>query len=82
MNGAPVLYRRPFLLNWIKMITLDTRFRIELEKIIEEQIDALKDQLSVNAFTDVGQFRYLMGRIAALREMPDLLDIAMKKALQ
>ena len=64
------------------MLTLDTRFRIELEKIIEEQIDVLKDQLAVNAFSEAGQFRYLMGRIAALREMPDLLDAAMKKAIQ
>jgi uncharacterized protein (DUF1015 family) len=61
------------------MLTFEMRFRNELEKLVEEQIETLKDQLSVNAFQDVGQFRYLMGRIAALRDLSDLLDEAMKK---
>ena len=61
------------------MLTFEMRFRNELEKLVEEQIETLRDQLSVNSFQDVGQFRYLMGRIAALRDLSDLLDEAMKK---
>jgi len=61
------------------MITNAQLFEYELTKLIAEQIDRLKDNLAVNSYEEVGQFKYVMGQIAALSSLQDLIDEAKQK---
>jgi hypothetical protein len=61
------------------MITNAKLFEYELTKLIAEQIDRLKDNLAVNSYEEVGQFKYVMGQIAALSSLQDLIDEAKQK---
>jgi hypothetical protein len=62
------------------MITNAQLFEYELTKLVAEQIDRLKDNLAVNNYQEVGQFKYIMGMIAALSSLQDLIDEAKQKA--
>lgn len=62
-----------------KMITNAQLFEYELTKLVAEQIDRLKDNLAVNNYQEVGQFKYIMGMIAALSSLQDLIDEAKQK---
>jgi hypothetical protein len=62
-----------------KMITNAQLFEYELTKLVAEQIDRLKDNLAVNTYEEVGQFKYVMGQIAALSSLQDLIDEAKQK---
>jgi hypothetical protein len=62
-----------------KMITNAKLFEHELTKLIAEQIDRLKNNMAVNNYEEVGQFKYLMGQIAALSSLQDLIDEAKQR---
>ena len=58
------------------MQTIDTVFQRELKRLIAHKIFDLKDNLSVNSYENVADFKYLMGKIAALNDMEDMIEIA------
>jgi hypothetical protein len=58
------------------MQTIDTVFQRELKRLIAHKILDLKDNLSVNSYENVADFKYLMGKIAALNDMEDMIEIA------
>ena len=58
------------------MQTIDTVFQRELKRLIAHRIFELKDNLSVNSYENVADFKYLMGKIAALNDMEDMIEIA------
>lgn len=62
------------------MLTNAQLFEYELNKLVQEQIDRLKDSLAFNAFTEVGQFKYVMGQIAAFAELQELIVAAKEQA--
>lgn len=61
------------------MLTNAQLFEYELNKLVQEQIDRWKDNLAFNAFTDVGQFKFVMGQISAFSELQELI-VAAKEA--
>lgn len=64
------------------MITQASQLQKEILRLIEREIERLKDQLAANVFEDVASFRYVMGQISAFRQMEDLIDEAEQKADQ
>lgn len=65
------------------MLTNAALFERELGKLIEETINDLRGQLEINNYESVADFKYVMGRIAALRSvMDDLVPIARDNAEQ
>jgi hypothetical protein len=64
------------------MQTLNTVFQRELKRLIAHRILDLKDNLSVNTYDNVGDFRYLMGKIAALNDMEEMIEMAQEAAEQ
>lgn len=58
------------------MQTFDSIFQRELRKFAAERIESLRDSLSINNFTTVAEFRYVMGQIAALRDLDSLIEDA------
>jgi hypothetical protein len=66
----------------ISMLTSDGAFQNELRKLIAEKINNYKDMLAINNYTSVAEFRYVMGRIAALSDLEEMMDEAKKAAEQ
>lgn len=64
------------------MQTFDTAFRKELRKIAAAKVEGYLEMLANNAFTTVAEFRYLMGKIAVLRELEEMMDEAQRAADQ
>jgi len=64
------------------MLTQSTQFQIELERLVQAEIEMLKEHLSTNLFEQVGQFRYVMGQIASLRSLSEMFDHAKELASQ
>ena len=64
------------------MQTIDTVFQRELKHLIAHRILDLKDNLSVNSYENVADFKYLMGKIAALNDMEDMIEIAQEASEQ
>ena len=64
------------------MQTFSTLFDRELNRIIEEEINRLKNLLSHNTYERVDEFRYAMGKIAAYENMSSLIEEAKKSADQ
>jgi hypothetical protein len=65
------------------MQTFNSLFEHELMKIIDEEIGELRNRLEVNTYSEIGQFRYVMGQISALRNVQnELIGIAKKAADQ
>lgn len=64
------------------MLTQATQLQTEFLRIVDREIDRLKDQLAANVFEDVASFKYVMGQISALRMMEDLIDEAIQKSDQ
>ena len=56
------------------MQTYNDLLVVETNKLIDAQIDRLRDQLSFNQFTDVWQFKYIMGAIDGLRTAQTLME--------
>jgi hypothetical protein len=48
-------------------------YEFHLEKLVIQRVEELKEALSHCAATDVGQFRYLVGQIAGVREVAELM---------
>ena len=64
------------------MQTQQSLFESELKKIINIEIERLKDALAFNNFTDMSQFKFVMGSIAGLRAIEGFADDARDKSDQ
>jgi len=65
------------------MQTLSSLWETELRKLISARIEWSREQLEVNSYETVGEFRHVMGQIVALRMVLDeLIDEAGKRADQ
>jgi hypothetical protein len=64
------------------MQTIDTVFQRELKRLIATRILDLKDNLAMNSYESVAEFKYLMGKIAALTDMADMMDAAQEASDQ
>jgi hypothetical protein len=64
------------------MQTQQSLFESELKKIINAEIERLKDALAFNNFTDMSQFKFVMGSIAGLRAIEGFADDARDKSDQ
>jgi hypothetical protein len=64
------------------MQTIDTVFQRELKKLIATRILDLKDNLAMNSYESVAEFKFLMGKIAALTDMADMMDVAQEASDQ
>jgi hypothetical protein len=64
------------------MQTIDTVFQRELKKLIATRILDLKDNLAMNSYESVAEFKFLMGKIAALTDMADMMDAAQEASDQ
>lgn len=64
------------------MQTFSTLFDRELNRIIEEEINRLKNQLAHNTYERVDEFRFVMGQITAYENMSSLIEVAKKSADQ
>ena len=64
------------------MQTVDTVFQRELKKLVATRILDLKDSLAINAYESVAEFKYLMGKIAALNDLADMMEAAQDAADQ
>jgi len=64
------------------MQTQQSLFENELKKIINAEIERLKDALAFNNFTDMSQFKFVMGSIAGLRAIEEFAKEARDKSDQ
>jgi hypothetical protein len=64
------------------MQTQQSLFESELKKIINAEIERLKDALAFNNFTDMSQFKFVMGSIAGLRAIEEFAKEARDKSDQ
>jgi hypothetical protein len=64
------------------MQTQQSLFEIELTKLVASEVDRMKDILAFNNFSDVSQFKYVMGVITGLKSINDLVDTAREKSEQ
>lgn len=62
------------------MQTFNDLFEHQLKKLIERTIEDMRDQLEVNSYEDMGQFKYVMGKIAAYRNVVNYLIDEAKEA--
>ena len=62
------------------MQTFSNTFIYELEILIKEEIERLRDALENSAVEGIDRTDHFRGRIAALRGMADLIDEASKRA--
>ena len=60
------------------MITNAQLFEYELNKLVKEQIERWKDSLAFNSYEEIGQFKFVMGQIAAFVELEELIAEAKK----
>jgi hypothetical protein len=60
------------------MQTFDSLMEKNLMKLVDTEIERLKNQLSANTYETVGEFKYIMGKIAALRSIEEMVDDAKK----
>jgi len=64
------------------MQTQQSLFESELKKIINIEIERLKDALAFNNFTDMSQFKFVMGSIAGLKAIEEFAKEARDKSEQ
>jgi hypothetical protein len=64
------------------MQTFNSLLEQELKKLIQDEIEGLRDNLEVNTYNEVGQFKYVMGKVAGLKLAAELVSQAVKKADQ
>lgn len=64
------------------MQTFNSLLEQEMKKLIHEEIEGLRDALEVNTYDEIGQFKYVMGKIAGLKLAIELTSQAAKKADQ
>lgn len=58
------------------------RYEHELRKLIDAQIERLKDFLAAGSPEDMSEYRLMVGQITGLRQCIDLMDEARQKANQ
>jgi uncharacterized protein (DUF1015 family) len=58
------------------VITNAQLFEYELNKLVQERIERWKENLAFNSYEEIGQFRFVMGQIAAFSELKELIDEA------
>jgi hypothetical protein len=57
--------------------TYQTHYQYEIKKLIEEEIERLKNNMATNGIiTDIGEYRYYVGQITGLRKALYLCDDA------
>jgi hypothetical protein len=64
------------------MQTFDSLMDKNLMKSVDTEIERLKTQLSVNTYETVGEFKYIMGKIAALHSIEEMIDDAKRQSDQ
>ena len=64
------------------MQTFNGLLEQEFKRLIHEELEGLRDLLEVNTYSEIGQFRYVMGKVAGLKLAIDLLSQAVSKADQ
>lgn len=64
------------------MQTFNSLLEQELHKLIDEEIESLRDNLEVNTYDEIGQFKYVMGKVAGLKLASELVSQATSKADQ
>jgi hypothetical protein len=64
------------------MQTFDSLMEKNLMKSVDTEIERLKTQLSVNTYETVGEFKYIMGKIAALHSIEEMIDDAKRQSDQ
>jgi hypothetical protein len=64
------------------MQTFDSLMEKNLMKIVDTEIERLKNQLATNTYETVGEFKYIMGKIAALRSIEEMVDDAKQQSDQ
>jgi hypothetical protein len=64
------------------MQTFDSLMEKNLIKLVDTEIERLKNQLSANTYETVGEFKYIMGKIAALRSIEEMVDDAKQQSDQ
>jgi hypothetical protein len=64
------------------MQTFNSLLEQELKKLIDEEIESLRDNLEVNTYDEIGQFKYVMGKVAGLKLAAELVSQAVSKADQ
>ena len=64
------------------MQTFNGLLEQELKKLIDEEIESLRDNLEVNTYDEIGQFKYVMGKVAGLKLAAELVSQAVSKADQ
>lgn len=61
------------------ILTTADRFRYELEKSIQEEIERMKENLSLGFLDDYAQYKNISGKISGLRTALDLINEAERK---
>ena len=65
------------------MQTFNSLFEHELLKVIDQEIEELRNRLETNTYSEIGQFKYVMGQISALRNVQkELIGMAKEAADQ
>ena len=65
------------------MQTFNSLFEHELLKAIDQEIEGLRNRLETNTYSEIGQFKYVMGQISALRNVQtELIGVAKEAADQ
>lgn len=64
------------------MQTHSSLSEMEFRRLVDEEVERLKNILATNTFEEIGQFRYVMGEIAGLRRVEELFEIAKERAEQ
>lgn len=64
------------------MQTFDSLLMQEFKKLVREESEDLRDMLENNTYEEIGQFKYVMGKLAGLRSAVELLSQASAKADQ
>lgn len=63
----------------MSILTTADKFRYTLEKLLNEEVERLKDSLALGFLDDYAQYKMIAGKIAGLRSAIDLLNEAERK---
>lgn len=63
----------------MSILTTADRFRRELERLFEEQIEKYTENMSLGMLESHADYKHAAGRIAGLREALDLMDDAERR---
>lgn len=66
----------------MSILTSADRFRHEVEKLLTEEVDRLKEVISLGLLDNFEQYRHLAGKIAGLRVAMDFLKDAESRCNQ